>query len=153
MEAGDICRICFEGSDFGDLCQPCLCKGSQQYIHQTCLAKWRATGSRNSRRQRQCGTCRGVYQLNLTNTANEKNIRKYCIIISICSSLIAFASAAISAWSCYGVWDDMPTARTEREHHIMMCAMVIIMISVIVNGISGCVFDRHNEHVEREFDD
>ncbi|XP_041039933.1 E3 ubiquitin-protein ligase MARCHF11-like [Carcharodon carcharias] len=34
------CRICFQGSEQGELLSPCRCDGSVRYSHQPCLLKW-----------------------------------------------------------------------------------------------------------------
>ena len=34
------CRFCLETDLIGNLISPCLCKGSFQYVHNTCLMKW-----------------------------------------------------------------------------------------------------------------
>jgi len=37
----DICRICHcEGTDDEPLISPCLCLGTMQYLHQSCLQRW-----------------------------------------------------------------------------------------------------------------
>jgi hypothetical protein len=37
----DICRIChYEGTNDEPLISPCLCLGTVQYLHQTCLQRW-----------------------------------------------------------------------------------------------------------------
>lgn len=42
-EHGMICRICLE--DGGpDLIAPCYCKGSQKWVHRSCIDKWRVIG-------------------------------------------------------------------------------------------------------------
>lgn len=36
--SGNVCRVCFErDSEEEELVSPCLCRGSQQYIHLHCL--------------------------------------------------------------------------------------------------------------------
>jgi len=37
-----LCRFCYEGPDAarGELVSPCLCRGSQQYVHKCCMAEW-----------------------------------------------------------------------------------------------------------------
>ena len=58
------CRICFEGDDSVNeeniLFSPCLCKGSQQYIHINCLQQWRESGHSSS--MIQCPTCHYKYR-------------------------------------------------------------------------------------------
>lgn len=34
-----VCRFCFDSGD-EPLISPCACKGSQQWIHESCLSKW-----------------------------------------------------------------------------------------------------------------
>ncbi|XP_053571796.1 E3 ubiquitin-protein ligase MARCHF11 [Bombina bombina] len=34
------CKICFQGSEQGELLNPCRCDGSVRYTHQLCLLKW-----------------------------------------------------------------------------------------------------------------
>jgi hypothetical protein len=37
----DICRICHcEGTNDEPLISPCLCLGTMQYLHQSCLQRW-----------------------------------------------------------------------------------------------------------------
>jgi hypothetical protein len=51
-----ICRICLEEDD--NVIAPCKCKGTSQYVHETCLSKWR----RNQKRFK-CEICHSQYQL------------------------------------------------------------------------------------------
>lgn len=40
------CRFCFEESEEGNpLIQPCKCIGSSQYVHRTCIQRWRRVAS------------------------------------------------------------------------------------------------------------
>ena len=43
-EAERQCRICHAGGS--GLFSPCLCKGSQQWVHESCLQEWRVKSSR-----------------------------------------------------------------------------------------------------------
>lgn len=36
----DICRICFDGPEEGELVSPCSCTGGQRYVHMDCLRRW-----------------------------------------------------------------------------------------------------------------
>ncbi len=61
------CRICFDGEDvnLGRLFKPCLCRGTQAYIHEGCLNQWRQQGANEpgqSRQFYQCPTCHYNYR-------------------------------------------------------------------------------------------
>ncbi|CEF70344.1 Zinc finger, RING-CH-type domain and Zinc finger, RING/FYVE/PHD-type domain-containing protein [Strongyloides ratti] len=43
-----ICRICFDGNSPNDMVSPCKCKGSCQYVHNSCLTKWYESSGRGS---------------------------------------------------------------------------------------------------------
>lgn len=40
-DAPNICRICFDGADAGELVTPCGCTGTQAHVHESCLLRWR----------------------------------------------------------------------------------------------------------------
>ena len=57
-----ICRICFDTSDTSKkLLHPCRCSGTQKYVHEECLTKWRETQFSDSNTNR-CGVCRYDYK-------------------------------------------------------------------------------------------
>nr|KYP51149.1 E3 ubiquitin-protein ligase MARCH1 [Cajanus cajan] len=63
IEAGSLpcCRICLESdSDPEDeLISPCMCKGTQQFVHRSCLDHWRSEGFAFSH----CTTCKAQFHL------------------------------------------------------------------------------------------
>eukprot|EP00808_Paulinella_micropora_P030477 g68742.t1 len=54
------CRICLEPSARAACLAPCLCRGSQKYVHRECLNKWRA---KSETAFSICPTCRFQYRL------------------------------------------------------------------------------------------
>ena len=50
----NICRICLDNVDEGDLIAPCKCSGSTKYAHESCLLKWFFKSSKKS-----CEVCLG----------------------------------------------------------------------------------------------
>tara|TARA_B100000795_G_scaffold19451_1_gene12931 strand:+ start:3191 stop:4120 length:930 start_codon:yes stop_codon:yes gene_type:complete len=56
----DICRICFCENDDEDnsLISPCLCKGTQKYIHVNCLNEWRNVNINNPEKRDNCEICK-----------------------------------------------------------------------------------------------
>ena len=53
-----ICRICLEPDDPSSLCRPCACKGTQAYVHPTCLRRWQET---SSLARSICPVCKNAY--------------------------------------------------------------------------------------------
>ena len=52
------CRICFEPETEDDpFLHPCACKGTSQYIHLSCLEKWRKSAENREARNKcmECG--------------------------------------------------------------------------------------------------
>ncbi|PNS15662.1 hypothetical protein CAC42_4114 [Sphaceloma murrayae] len=54
----------------GRLIRPCLCKGSQKYVHEGCLSLWRLQDPNNKRNYWQCPTCKYSYRLERMNWAH-----------------------------------------------------------------------------------
>ena len=40
VDAGAVCRFCFEGATSSRLVAPCSCSGTQEFVHELCLRKW-----------------------------------------------------------------------------------------------------------------
>lgn len=58
------CRLCYASGDADDdrLFRPCLCGGTQAYIHESCLEAWRQS-AHNTSNYFQCPVCSYVYRL------------------------------------------------------------------------------------------
>eukprot|EP01113_Clastostelium_recurvatum_P012998 TRINITY_DN16812_c0_g1_i2.p1 TRINITY_DN16812_c0_g1~~TRINITY_DN16812_c0_g1_i2.p1 ORF type:complete len:232 (-),score=12.06 TRINITY_DN16812_c0_g1_i2:68-733(-) len=54
------CRFCYGNDDEGSLFSPCLCKGTQKYVHRHCLQLWRES---NRAAEFRCTTCKYEYRL------------------------------------------------------------------------------------------
>ncbi|KAF4552791.1 Hypothetical protein D9617_9g025820 [Elsinoe fawcettii] len=53
----------YMSEDGGRLIRPCLCKGSQKYVHEGCLTLWRLQDPNNKRNYWECPTCKYSYRL------------------------------------------------------------------------------------------
>ncbi|XP_027065830.1 uncharacterized protein [Coffea arabica] len=65
LEAGSLpcCRICLEcdGEDDDELISPCMCKGTQQFVHRSCLDHWRSV--KEGFAFSHCTTCKAQFHL------------------------------------------------------------------------------------------
>lgn len=65
LEAGSApcCRICLEcdGEDDDELISPCMCKGTQQFVHRACLDHWRSV--KEGFAFSHCTTCKAQFHL------------------------------------------------------------------------------------------
>lgn len=54
-----FCRICFEENNYNEnpLISPCLCKGTQKFIHTDCLKEWRQVNENNPEKRDKCEIC------------------------------------------------------------------------------------------------
>lgn len=59
---GDQCRICLDNEHSEDLFQPCLCTGTMQCVHRSCLHRWRLSQT-NPSAYRECPQCKYTYHL------------------------------------------------------------------------------------------
>ncbi|XP_047330897.1 uncharacterized protein LOC124934414 [Impatiens glandulifera] len=68
LEAGSLvyCRICLEcdGEDDDGLISPCMCKGTQQFVHRSCLDHWRSV--KEGFAFSHCTTCKAQFHLRVT---------------------------------------------------------------------------------------
>ncbi|KAI8570908.1 hypothetical protein RHMOL_Rhmol01G0075300 [Rhododendron molle] len=68
IEAGAVasCRICLEcdGEEDDELISPCMCKGTQQFVHRSCLDHWRSV--KEGFAFSHCTTCKAQFHLQVT---------------------------------------------------------------------------------------
>ena len=120
--ASGLCRICLDGAPASDLIAPCLCRGTQLWVHRDCLDEWRATGRGAFS---QCGECCTPYILvPPKDTARSQLLRRVKfislfglesggffvvvqIIIALCGGLVALLDRASSVCFIKGLrfWD------------------------------------------------
>ena len=68
------CRICFEIETYDDpFISPCRCKGTSQYVHNSCLNTWR-NFNRNSAAWERCMECGEEYTLRYRYPIEKTNI-------------------------------------------------------------------------------
>jgi len=56
-------KVTYSSPDLGRLLNPCLCKGTQKYVHEKCLSEWRLRDPNSKRNFWQCPTCHYSYRL------------------------------------------------------------------------------------------
>ena len=64
LDAGAACRFCFEGGP-KRLVAPCSCRGSQKWIHESCLVRWQRVAGTTSTPNRNtvCNVCNTRFAL------------------------------------------------------------------------------------------
>ena len=71
LEPKDDCRICLEEDNIKNMISPCLCRGSNKYVHKECLNQWRRL-SDNQEQINQCPTCKFEYHIETIDVDNCK---------------------------------------------------------------------------------
>ncbi|WVZ69844.1 hypothetical protein U9M48_018569 [Paspalum notatum var. saurae] len=56
-----VCRICFDHGPGDELISPCMCKGTQQFVHRSCLDHWRSV--KEGTAFSHCTTCKAQFHL------------------------------------------------------------------------------------------
>ena len=77
------CRICLEDDNPNDMINPCLCKGTQKYVHRECLNQWRSVNV-NPKAFTHCTVCNYEYKTVTIDSGNIKfleNINKFLVKI------------------------------------------------------------------------
>lgn len=92
-----ICRICLEDDD-EEYISPCLCKGTQKYIHRECLNRWRNMHPHDSEKKNSCEICK--YEFKFYNR-DKTDYSKYLIKINyiyIIRSMFTWFTSMMFIW-------------------------------------------------------
>ena len=75
------CRICLEEDLLGNLISPCICKGTNMYVHARCLAQWRRRFSRMHIHRHYCSVCKTNYTTPISGYIVNEHIEEHRIDI------------------------------------------------------------------------
>ena len=73
-----VCRICLEDDSPEAMIAPCLCKGSQKWVHRECLDLWRTNES--DRAFSRCTEC--LYEYRMQPTSNRNHHFKFYLFVT-----------------------------------------------------------------------
>jgi len=92
------CRICFEGSneEAGSLVEPCRCSGTQAFVHEACLLRWRRLQSLQGRvaAARRCEVCGEKYAGMLAAPKAPVHVVVYDFIVVLAETLLGLVVCA-----------------------------------------------------------
>lgn len=82
------CRICFEEADTpggGGLISPCNCRGTQEFIHRSCLMQWQRVTmlQPNARRAYECSVCKSLFSVIPSEQTPRKIFRLFLPVWAI----------------------------------------------------------------------
>lgn len=154
------CRICLE-SGGEDLIAPCYCKGTQKYVHRTCLDNWRST--KEGFAFSHCTECRAMFILRANVPADRWWLRikfQFLVIrdhafIFIMVQLVV-ASLGLIVYRFYG--EQLREMFGYEEHPYGFYSMAVVAI-VLVGLLYGCfiaiifgqrINERHYHVLEKQ---
>jgi len=128
-----FCRFCFEDeTENNPLITPCLCCGSQAWVHATCLVRWRERWTPNNRRYTHCSVCASPWIV--TGPRRLNNGKKY---IS-CMYFVILSTLNLSVL----LWFVLLEAEFENGDHAQWCVPVTTGIGML-NSVSNAVATTH----------
>ena len=141
------CRICLE-EDGDDFIAPCACKGTQRYVHRSCLDTWRQT--REGMAFSKCMECKTPYKLRFPKESKDERYRtwKYrmlvardtLIVIAALLSVVALLSLGAGIVDAYAGAPLRGSTSTWWKHHtVALYSSVGVLILLAVLGIVGCI--------------
>lgn len=101
-------RVKFESEDpeLGRLVSPCMCKGSQKYVHEGCLEAWRQAAPLSDRNFWQCPTCKFEYRLSRLSYGRWLSSKLLRVGITVAVMLITVFILGFVADPIINLWID-----------------------------------------------
>ncbi|KAF8025317.1 hypothetical protein BT93_F2225 [Corymbia citriodora subsp. variegata] len=127
------CRICLE-NEGEDLIAPCHCKGTQKYVHRSCLDNWRAT--KEGFAFSHCTECRAVFLLRANVPTDRWWLRlKFQFLVARDHALIFIvvqlivASLGVLVYKFYG--EELREMFGYEEHPYGFYTMAVLAIVLV----------------------
>jgi len=129
-EDEEFCRFCFEEqTDNNPLIAPCLCRGSQKWIHATCLVCWRERWPPNTRRYTHCSVC--VSPWNVTGPRRLNLGKKYVICSWMYFVILLVLNLNVLLW--FVLFD----AGIEKNDNAQWCATATMGIGMLNSSFNA----------------
>ena len=143
---GVQCRICMQNADPETVLSPCLCVGSVQYVHESCLKTWLlAQGSLEAARCELCQTpFHSEYRLgwvcklrNLLNISNSFALLSWFGVVIQVIFLILVISISMSL--AFGSNTDMQNIALAAILGILCLMEILLAVTTIYFIVKACV--------------
>ncbi|KAK0408183.1 hypothetical protein QR680_003816 [Steinernema hermaphroditum] len=120
----DACRICYlPSSPEEPLIQPCLCSGTQGYIHEACILRFH---DKNPTRELQCFVCSYGYKV------GSDGLRIFA------DTFMTFVSLFIACLD-YSAWDVL-----SRKYQPQNLALIVLMSMFGFCSFCSCMYDSYS---------
>ncbi|KAH8969564.1 hypothetical protein BDL97_02G040400 [Sphagnum fallax] len=133
------CRICLDSEGEDELISPCLCRGTQKFVHRSCLDNWRAV--KEGFAFAHCTECRASFHLR-TNMPPDRwwlrlkfqllVVRDHALLFIVVQMVVA--SMGMLVYVFYG--DELREMFGYEQHPISFYSLAII-IGVLVGLLYG----------------
>lgn len=130
-----FCRFCFEEeTENNPLIAPCVCRGSQKWIHPTCLARWRERWTPNTRRYTHCSVCESPW--NVTGPRRLNLGKKYVMCSWMYFVILLVLNLNVLLWFI------LLESGIENGNNAQWCVPATMGIGML-NGIFNAVASTH----------
>ncbi|KAM0956443.1 hypothetical protein ACFX2A_025214 [Malus domestica] len=128
------CRICLDTEEGEDLIAPCHCRGTQKYVHRSCLDNWRST--KEGFAFAHCTECRAVFILRANVPPDRWWLRlkfqflvarDHAFIFIIVQLIVAFLGVMV--YKFYG--DELREMFGYEEHPYGFYTMAVLAIVLV----------------------
>jgi len=99
-------RYVSEDPELGRLISPCLCKGSQRYVHEGCLQAWRQSSPLSDRNFWRCPTCQFEYRLSRLRYGRWLSSKPLRGLITLCVLMLTVFLMGFIADPIINFWID-----------------------------------------------
>ncbi|XP_031500632.1 uncharacterized protein LOC116264505 [Nymphaea colorata] len=148
------CRICFE-SGGGELIAPCDCKGTQKYVHRSCLDHWRSI--KEGFAFAHCTECRADFHLRANMLSRRWWLKlKFQLLVFLDHVMIFIVVMLVVALLCLLAYkffgEELRDMFCYDDNHVVfyaLAAMSIIMMGLIFGFFIAMICghkitERHN---------
>lgn len=132
------CRFCLEDDSNTNLISPCLCKGSFQFIHNTCLLKWY---NHEPSKALHCSVCLEPFSKETMRSVEDLNIFKPYLHILLKKP---FFSVLLNHWiyfSCYSNLNNFRPVSFSVSYTIYQSFIHLVVFAYLI----GFILDTKNK--------
>ena len=152
-----MCRICLESDDEDDLFSPCVCTGSNKFVHRKCLSNWRVLHNIDSDNFNKCDICKTNFLIKVNNNTfcfkccnytNQHRIFFFFIIFVINNFILSLIFNLVSHFNISNI---IHLGKDKDIKEYAFSVIIFLSLMIITFIINDIIFFCKNKKTNKQY--
>ena len=152
-----MCRICLDSDDETDLFSPCVCSGSNKFVHRKCLSNWRILHNIDSDNFNKCDICKTDFVIKIHNNnfcfkccnyTNQHRIFFFFIMFLINNVILSLLFKFVDY---FNITSNIHIGTDKNITNYIISVILFLSIMIFIFIINDIIFFCKNKKTDNQY--